>query len=178
MYEMLTGRTPFDGDSPVAVAIQHIQDAPIPPSQFNPNIPTILEEVILRCLEKVSKARFRDGSELARAIEAVGEAILSDTVTGTEGCAPIPTTSHSIPSTPGNSGYGATREHVTPLTPASFPAYAPGPGVPSDQFQHGTKPHSRIAQPNQPISHFSSISMVLILLLEKMHVIKSVTNVS
>ena len=38
MYEMLTGRTPFDGDTPVAVAMQHIQDAPTPPSQFNPSI--------------------------------------------------------------------------------------------------------------------------------------------
>ena len=39
MYEMLTGRTPFDGDTPVAVAMQHIQDAPVPPGQYNPGIP-------------------------------------------------------------------------------------------------------------------------------------------
>src|SRR5947207_4061914 len=39
MYELLTGRTPFDGDSPVTVAMQHIQEAPIPPSQLNPSIP-------------------------------------------------------------------------------------------------------------------------------------------
>ena len=38
MYEMLTGRTPFDGDTPVAVAMQHIHDAPIPPSQINPSV--------------------------------------------------------------------------------------------------------------------------------------------
>ncbi len=80
MYEMLTGRTPFDGDSPVAVAMQHIQDAPIPPSQFNPTIPATLEEVILHCLEKMPETRFRDGSELARALEAVGEAMLGKTV--------------------------------------------------------------------------------------------------
>src|SRR6202165_1136159 len=53
MYEMLTGRPPFDGDTPVAVAMQHIQDAPVPPSQFNPAIPIALEEIILRCLEKI-----------------------------------------------------------------------------------------------------------------------------
>jgi serine/threonine protein kinase len=74
MYEMLTGRPPFDGDSPVAVAWQHVQDAPIPPSQFNPAIPAALEEIILRCLEKVPEMRFRDGSQLARALEMLGDA--------------------------------------------------------------------------------------------------------
>src|SRR2546425_2827757 len=65
MYEMLTGRPPFDGDTPVTVAMQHIQDTPTPPSQLNPNIPLALEDIILRCLEKVPEMRFRDGSQLA-----------------------------------------------------------------------------------------------------------------
>ncbi len=69
MYEMLTGRVPFDGDTPVAVAMQHIQDAPIPPNQFNPSIPPSLEEIILRCMEKVPEMRYRDGSQLAHALE-------------------------------------------------------------------------------------------------------------
>src|SRR6266566_7275347 len=73
MYEMLTGHPPFDGDTPVAVAMQHIQDVPIPPSQFNPSIPAALEEMILRCLEKVPEMRFQDGSQLARALETLGE---------------------------------------------------------------------------------------------------------
>jgi serine/threonine protein kinase len=72
MYEMLTGRTPFDGDTPVAVAMQHIYDTPIPPSQLNPNIPSDLEAVIMRCLEKVPEIRFRDGHVLARALEGLG----------------------------------------------------------------------------------------------------------
>lgn len=69
MYEMLTGHPPFDGASPVAVAMQHIQDIPKPPSQFNPNIPAILEEIILRCLEKEPERRYSDGSQLAGALE-------------------------------------------------------------------------------------------------------------
>lgn len=73
MYEMLTGRTPFDGDTPVAVAMQHIQDPPTPPSQLNPGIPPVLEDIILRCLEKVPEMRFRDGNVLARALETLGE---------------------------------------------------------------------------------------------------------
>src|SRR5579864_5854515 len=73
MYEMLTGRTPFDGDNPVAVAMQHIQDLPVVPSQFNPNIPPALEDIIMRCLEKIPEMRYRDGNSLARAIEALGD---------------------------------------------------------------------------------------------------------
>ena len=71
IYEMVTGRTPFDGDSPVAVAMQHIQDAPTPPSQINTNIPPALEGIILRCLEKAPEMRFRDGSQLAQALETL-----------------------------------------------------------------------------------------------------------
>jgi serine/threonine-protein kinase len=69
MYEMLTGRLPFDGDAPVAVAMQHIQDPPPPPTTYNPNIPPALQEIILRCLEKVPQMRYRDGWQLAQALE-------------------------------------------------------------------------------------------------------------
>ncbi len=72
MYEMLTGRAPFDGDTPVAVAMRHINDKPVPPSQLNPNIPPSLEEIILRCLEKMPQMRFHDGSSLARELEMLG----------------------------------------------------------------------------------------------------------
>ncbi len=85
MYEMLTGRTPFDGDTPVAVAMQHIQDIPVPPTQLNPGIPPALEEIIMRCLEKVPEMRFRDGSSLARALELLGEEEIAETVTGPSG---------------------------------------------------------------------------------------------
>ncbi len=80
MYEMLTGRTPFDGDTPVAVAMQHIQDLPTPPSHLNAAIPPALEGVILRCLEKVPEMRYRDGSVLARALEELGEDALGATL--------------------------------------------------------------------------------------------------
>jgi len=69
MYEMLTGHTPFDGDTPVAVAIQHIQAMPKLPSNFNPNFPKALEAIIMKCLEKAPDKRFRNGTELAKALE-------------------------------------------------------------------------------------------------------------
>jgi eukaryotic-like serine/threonine-protein kinase len=69
MYEMLTGQTPFDGDTPVAVAMKHIQEEPEPPSALNPRIPPSLERIILRCLDKDPQARFRDGDTLAAALD-------------------------------------------------------------------------------------------------------------
>jgi len=69
MYEMLTSHTPFDGDTPVEIAMQHIQDMPAPPSQFNPNIPQALEQIIMRCLEKAPDKRYHNGSELANALQ-------------------------------------------------------------------------------------------------------------
>ena len=83
MYEMLAGRTPFDGDTPVAVAMQHIQDMPTPPSYFNPDIPPALEGIIMRCLEKEPERRYRDGSTLARALELLGESEVDEVLPGT-----------------------------------------------------------------------------------------------
>ena len=97
MYEMLTGRTPFDGDTPVAVAMQHIQDMPTPPSQLNPGIPPALEEIIMRCLEKVPEMRYRDGSSLARALELLGEEEIAEATIGPAGS--------GSPSTNGNYAY-------------------------------------------------------------------------
>ncbi len=110
MYEMLTGRTPFDGDTPVAVAMQHIQDPPVPPSQLNPNIPPALEEIILRCLEKIPEMRFRDGSSLARALEALGETAIGESIASSSNNVQIPPASpiyNQIPPRP-NSGRSET----------------------------------------------------------------------
>ena len=52
LYEMLTGRQPFEGDNPVAVAYQHVHDAPVPPSSLEPSVPPALESVVLRAMEK------------------------------------------------------------------------------------------------------------------------------
>lgn len=70
MYEMLTGRTPFEGDTPVAVAMKHIQEIPEPPTRYNPRITPALERIILRCMEKDPRDRYRDGNTLAQALES------------------------------------------------------------------------------------------------------------
>lgn len=129
MYEMLAGRTPFDGDTPVAVAMQHIQDVPIPPSQYNPGIPPALEEIILRCLEKVPEMRFRDGSALARALELLGEEEIGDglpsTIT-TDGATTPPTTvGPPYNQTWSNNGTRADGRGATPRSASSPNNFTP-----------------------------------------------------
>lgn len=68
MYEMLTGRVPFVGDTPVAVAMQHIQDPPPPITDFAPETPPAVVAVVLKALEKDPKNRFQSAREMADAL--------------------------------------------------------------------------------------------------------------
>lgn len=58
MYEMVTGRVPFDGDSTVAVAIQHLQDEMVAPSAYAKELPVSLEKIILKCTQKSPDRRY------------------------------------------------------------------------------------------------------------------------
>ena len=58
MYEMVTGRVPFDGDTTVAVAIQHLQEEMVPPSVYAPNLPISMEKIILKCTQKNPDRRY------------------------------------------------------------------------------------------------------------------------
>ncbi|WP_456151679.1 Stk1 family PASTA domain-containing Ser/Thr kinase [Desulfofundulus luciae] len=69
LYEMLTGSVPFAGDSPIAVAIKHIQEEPEPPSRRNPGISPGLEQVVLRAMQKNPQSRFASAREMARHLE-------------------------------------------------------------------------------------------------------------
>jgi len=58
MYEMATGKLPFDGDNPVSIAMQHVHEHPVPPGNIAPDIPENLEAVILRSLGKHPTERY------------------------------------------------------------------------------------------------------------------------
>ena len=58
MYEMVTGRVPFDGDTTVAVAIQHLQEEIVAPSAYAPNLPISMEKIILKCTQKNPDRRY------------------------------------------------------------------------------------------------------------------------
>ena len=64
MYEMITGRVPFDGDSTVAIALAHIKEPITPPSVYEPMIPVSLEKIILKCTQKKPELRYASADEL------------------------------------------------------------------------------------------------------------------
>ncbi len=64
IYEMVTGRVPYDGENNVSVALQHIQGNMTPPSQLNPDIPRSVERIILKCTQKKPDLRYSSAKEL------------------------------------------------------------------------------------------------------------------
>jgi len=73
LYEMLTGRVPFEGDSPIGVALRHVSDEVPPPRDLNPDIPECLEKVILTALAKRKEQRYPSVKHLASDLTRVAE---------------------------------------------------------------------------------------------------------
>ena len=69
MYEMMTGRPPYDGESPVSVAIQHINGGAMMPSALNPNIPGGLEQIIMKCMALEMNDRYNSATDLLADME-------------------------------------------------------------------------------------------------------------
>ncbi|MEX0153541.1 Stk1 family PASTA domain-containing Ser/Thr kinase [Microbacterium sp. LMI1-1-1.1] len=73
LYELLTGRPPFRGDTPVAVAYQHVSEAPVPPSELNESVPRAVDAVVLRALAKDPFQRPQDAAGFREALDATVE---------------------------------------------------------------------------------------------------------
>jgi serine/threonine protein kinase len=74
LYEALTGRVPFEGDSAVAVALKQVSEAPRRPSVINPDVPPALDAVVMRALAKDPDARFKDADAFLKALDAAERA--------------------------------------------------------------------------------------------------------
>ena len=68
LYEMLTGALPFEAESPVAVALKHIQETPRPPRELNPLVPRQLEAIVLQALAKEPERRFQTSADMRQAL--------------------------------------------------------------------------------------------------------------
>ena len=64
MYEMVTGRVPFDADTPVSIALKHMQEEPVEPKEINPNIPDAVNKIILKALQKEPALRYQTATEM------------------------------------------------------------------------------------------------------------------
>ena len=70
LYELLTGRVPFDGDSPVTIALKQVSEEPVPPSQRRAGLPPRLEDAVMRALAKDPAQRFQDDDGFIAALQA------------------------------------------------------------------------------------------------------------
>jgi serine/threonine-protein kinase len=82
LYELLTGKTPFDGETPVEIAMKHLSHAPKPPSKLRPDIPRELDMVVLRALAKNPDDRYQSADEMEADLERVarGASVAAATV--------------------------------------------------------------------------------------------------
>ena len=64
LYEMLTGKVPFEGETPIAVALKHVREKVAPPTRYNPSIPPLLEAVVMKALSKNPADRFDSISDM------------------------------------------------------------------------------------------------------------------
>ncbi len=136
LYEMSTGRLPYSGDTPLAMALQHVEAEPRRPTAWNPALPPALEGIILRAMAKAPAARFATAAELGAALQAVTQGAPAaaewPTAAGTPAAAPTQRllTGDYAPTTPWTWGqpggmWGAT----TPL-PVAERSRTVSPGSP------------------------------------------------
>lgn len=69
-YELLTGKVPFDGEKPVTIALQHIQQKPRPVRELNPDVSPAIESVVMKALEKNPQDRYRSALDMAQAVKS------------------------------------------------------------------------------------------------------------
>ncbi len=69
MYELLTGRPPFTGDSPVAIAYQHVRENPVPPSRVDPSLPPWADSIVLKAMAKSPNDRYQSAAEMQADIQ-------------------------------------------------------------------------------------------------------------
>ena len=115
LYELLTGRVPFDGESAVTIALKQVTEAPVPPRQINPAVPPALEAVVLRALEKDPAARFASADDFIDALEA-----------SRQGVAPAPAVATQLapgPITASHAAVPVAASYARPIEP-----YDDGPG--------------------------------------------------
>ena len=66
MYEMLTGKVPFDADTPVSVALKHMQEKPVEPKELNENIPQVVNDIIMKAMQKDINLRYQSATEMVK----------------------------------------------------------------------------------------------------------------
>lgn len=148
MYEMLTGRKPFDSDNPVAIAVMHMHDIPERPKALNSDIPDGLEEIVLRAMEKAPEDRYGSTADMINDIEAFKN---SPSITfgyyREENEVSEDTKYFSTPASVGGDVQSETPEEVESAYAAKAPAYAAAGGAAASAMYQGNAPQRYPQQP-------------------------------
>jgi serine/threonine protein kinase len=113
LYELLTGRPPFTGDSPVAIAYQHVKEDPVPPSRVDPEVPAWADAIVLKAMQKDPADRYQSAGEMRNDIQRA--------LSGAQLAAPMSTQTYG----PGTRRMGATTQGVGRTS--AIPPYSYGP---------------------------------------------------
>ncbi|MDP9145505.1 MAG: Stk1 family PASTA domain-containing Ser/Thr kinase, partial [Actinomycetota bacterium] len=125
LYEMLTGRPPFTGDSPMSVAFQHVSTEAPPPTSLNPDVPPSLDAVVTKAMRKDPAARYQSADEMRADLHSV--------LRGEEVGMPLP-----VPVPVATNGENSTRVMTSTVPPAT---------VPPDEVYRGLEEEPRSQMP-------------------------------
>jgi serine/threonine-protein kinase len=128
LYEMLTGKVPFTGDSAIEIAMKHVNELPKPPSKLRPEIPQELDQVVLRSLAKDPSDRYQTADEFIEDLERVESGLPISRATAAAATALLAGTAAGE-ATQVLTGEEATRvvsQPPAPLPPRRPPEYPPG----------------------------------------------------
>ncbi|MGE4113603.1 MAG: Stk1 family PASTA domain-containing Ser/Thr kinase [Candidatus Nanopelagicales bacterium] len=113
LYELLAGRPPFTGESPVSIAYQHVSEAPVPPSQFDPAVTPQIDAIVLRSLAKNPEDRYQSAAEMRADVERA--------IAGLPVTAPVPVVAQEtavMAPVGAAAAYAATEEKKSQRSPA------------------------------------------------------------
>ncbi len=154
LYELLTGRPPFTGDSPVAIAYQHVKEDPVPPSQVDPEVPGWADAIVLKAMQKDPGDRYQSAGEMRNDIQRA--------LSGAPVAAPMLADGYGA----GTRRMGATATQVAGRTSA-IPPYRYGP---EDGGPDGPPQRQRRAWP------WVALATVVIVLIAAIVLLKYVTG--
>jgi eukaryotic-like serine/threonine-protein kinase len=140
LFHLLTGRVPFDGQSPVDVILRHVTERPLAPSTVRPDLrlPMALDQLVLRCLEKDREKRFQSMDEVLVALRLLQPGRVPETLP------PPPSSRPALQLAPPQRQLTPPQRHVTPpqrhLTPPQRAVAAPQRAVPPSQPSRARRP--------------------------------------
>lgn len=127
LYELVTGRPPYQAETPMAIMIKHIQSPLPPPREFNSDIPEALERAVMKALAKKPEDRFHTAGEMVKAVQAGTDA--PTLPSGQTAVSPPPVTVTAVPSpkptAPPPSTPQPTPPHTTPAADTAVPTAKP-----------------------------------------------------